>query len=42
MLDKTYSDTWSIRESNLDSIPYEEFLKSDTWKELKAKAKSLS
>lgn len=42
MLDKTYSDTWSTRESNLDSIPYEEFLKSDTWKELKAKAKSLS
>lgn len=42
MLDKTYIDTWSTREDNLNSIPYEEFLKSNTWKELKAKAKSRS
>lgn len=38
MLDKTYDDTRSTREVKLSGMTYEEYLKSDHWAKVKAKA----
>jgi hypothetical protein len=38
-LDVTYSDTWDVRQKNLE-ISYSEFLNSDHWLAVKRKAKS--
>jgi hypothetical protein len=37
-LDKTYADTWVTRRRVLGEQTYEEFLKSDDWQTLKARA----
>jgi hypothetical protein len=37
--DKTFLDTWAKREKRLNGLSYEEYLKSDEWREIKAKAR---
>ncbi len=37
-LDEIYADTWLRRDINLGQITYEEYLKSDNWNSVKAKA----
>ena len=38
--DKSYLDTWAKREKRLGEITYAQYLKSDEWKEIKAKART--
>lgn len=37
-IDYTYSDTWETRAEMLSELQYQEFLKSDHWKQIKIKA----